>query len=276
MLNTNKLNRLRILTITIFSFLLVAACTEISKNAVAQRDDNLQPVGNTSQTNDLFKSLKSKNFDRVKELVRSGANLDQREEDGDTVLQIAMLMTIPENNLDILEFLLKSGANPNMAIQSGSHPLEKAIWSNDNRIAFLLLQYGADVNTKFDDRSVLTESIMLGKKELPAYLLTHGARVNEPNKIGRTELFYVKGERDELVKLLIEKGADVNHKDNDGLTPLFMAVEYNDIKLIHMLVENGANVNEQDKDGWTPLQQALVSGCNDVVEYLKKHGANLK
>ena len=55
------------------------------------------------------------------------------------------------------------------------------------------------------------------------------------------------------VKLLVASGADVNYENLLGVTPLFKAVQLNDINLVKFLLENGALVNKRLIDMSTKL-----------------------
>ena len=46
----------------------------------------------------------------------------------------------------------------------------------------------------------------------------------------------------ELAKLLIEAGVNVNHETADGMTPLMLAAQNNDINMIKLLLNTGANL----------------------------------
>jgi len=72
----------------------------------------------------------------------------------------------------------------------------------------------------------------------------------------------------EWVKLLIEKGADVNVKNNNGRTPLHLALTIEKMKL---LLNAGANINEKKPNGDT-----VLSGCIDIeqLQFLLENGAD--
>ncbi|KAL2363407.1 hypothetical protein RJZ56_003706 [Blastomyces dermatitidis] len=117
-----------------------------------------------------------------------------------------------------------------------------------------------------------------------------GVDVNEEDQIGRnclgrvvvgTSLFRgtgrtevgegeQEGERGEInnkwiavSRLLLEHGADVNHKEENGMTPLALAVYSSkapdDCELVaRLLLENGADPSLEDKQERTPLMHAVV------------------
>ena len=74
----------------------------------------------------------------------------------------------------------------------------------------------------------------------------------------------------EQVRLLISKGADVNAQDEKENTPLCHAVKSGKMELVHMLVEAGADVNAE-----SPLYEAVDKNDVAIAKYLIAHGANV-
>ena len=72
----------------------------------------------------------------------------------------------------------------------------------------------------------------------------------------------------EGIKDLLAKGADVNAKDDDGGTPLLIAVTLGNKEIAELLIANGADVNVKDKHGGTPLDWA----DGEIAALLRKHG----
>jgi len=75
----------------------------------------------------------------VRFLLENGANINQTDNHGETVLHYAAAPV--EEDLEMLELLLKSGADPNARAKDGSTPLNRAM--NETRIENMLRRFGA-------------------------------------------------------------------------------------------------------------------------------------
>jgi ankyrin repeat protein len=114
----------------------------------------------------------------------------------------------------------------------------------------------------------------------------------------------------QLLDLFIKKGADINAQDINGLTPLFLAIDYNaknalikallehnadpniknnkdqtsfllaiykewPIEGLALLLKHGADINTKDKNQWSPLSLAIQRNAPlQIIEFLLENGAN--
>jgi ankyrin repeat protein len=77
--------------------------------------------------------------------------------------------------------------------------------------------------------------------------------------------------------LVKELGADVNRADNEGCTPLLIAVTQRHFSVVKCLVkELGADIHKPRHDGVTPLMEASARRLTEIVTWLVKAGANTK
>jgi len=60
----------------------------------------------------------------------------------------------------------------------------------------------------------------------------------------------------QMMKLLLAKGADIDAVDNEGETPLIMAVRFKRKRAIYLLVAKGASLDIKNKKGWTAFDWA--------------------
>lgn len=177
-------------------------------------------------------------------LIEAGAEVDIRDDDGDTPLHQAAFGN--NDGPRIVAFLLELGMDPDARNSFGETPLttvcrylmppEKA-----SRIVRALIEAGADVNARTNVNAegtggatpLLLAAVGFGQDLLSVRMLVEaGADVNARatgdlfrlNK-GQTAIFpSIIGRNRELLPLLIELGADVNLQDDEGLTPLDVAL----------------------------------------------------
>ena len=88
------------------------------------------------------------------------------------------------------------------------------------------------------------------------------------------------GRRVEAAKILIDAGADVKPKrggpgwPRGGWTALHYCAGYGFAELVEPLIERAADVNALDDEGKTPLRVAIESGQQEVSDLLLQRGAH--
>jgi hypothetical protein len=133
-------------------------------------------------------------------------------------------------------------ASPNAAAVPLS--LHAAIAKGDYANALKMIEQGTDIEAKDPGAgaSPLHYAVMKGEMPLVGLLLQRGADVNSRTKSGTSPLHTaVLYGRREVAEYLLDKGADVNAKSASGATPLSLAQAANFERIAKMLRSRGGN-----------------------------------
>jgi ankyrin repeat protein len=153
-------------------------------------------------------------------------------------------------NLIVVNDIIKKGADVNARGDDGGTALMLASQDGHTDVAKLLIEKGADVNARKNDGvTILILASQDGHTDVAKLLIEKGADVNARSNKGGTALILAsKGGHIDVAKLLIEKGADVNARDDDGLTALMFASHKGNTDMVSLLRNAGAR-SEETKPG---------------------------
>jgi len=171
---------------------------------------------------------------------------------------------------------LNDGADVNQKDENGQTLLHHAVQSSHTEVAQILIERGARVESKDNEgRTPLHLASKIGYIPMIDLLITKGARVHSQDKNGRVALHYTilgssknifLGTKSEATLMLLSKGSVVDARDKKGWTPLYLA-SINDLpKMVELLANKGARVNP--KKGPSPLVGAVMEGNTHVVRVL--------
>lgn len=95
--------------------------------------------------------------------------------------------------------------------------------------------------------------------------------VNLENKQKETPLFLAINIEDiNIIKELIYRGADINRRNKGDLSPLMLCCKKNYQSIAELLIKKGANVNEKNILGDTPVKIAQLNGNEELALKLIK------
>lgn len=278
---------------------------------------------NESRETPLMKAIYLGRTSLVKLFLEKGAQADDVDNNGLSPLMIAAY----QGKTDIYNLVRKYSKKPAVKDQKGRSVLRWAAkGGNTDIIRDVLNIPGINVNEKDtqDGETPLMSAANNGNLEAVRLLLDKGADVNTKGKNGETALLWAaKGwlgtwrkTHEPIIEYLVDKGADVNARDKDGETAfslvmqhkkyanfdskavnkigdmllrhnadpgnfpikdvsLFSAVRENNPVLVQILITKGADVNKEEDDGDTPLIAASWAGYLDIVKILVERGANV-
>lgn len=152
-------------------------------------------------------------------------------------------LTRKMNDTEYEEILnqLKNGQDPNAPIAEGGWKLIIfGAAQGDYRLVELLLEYGADINSK--------------------------------NTMGRSALFFAcKYGYEDIAQLLIENGANVNLDDTCFYeAPLIEATKNGHQSIVELLIKNNADITQKDSDNKTALQYAEENHYGEIAKNFRK------
>lgn len=149
----------------------------------------------------------------IKKLVEDGANLEEIDGNGDTVLGVILQYIQFEYLEEVFWFLMEKGSNINVKNNMKQNLLFHV---RSAKIAKYLLEHGVDVNEKNDEGNTPLHNLDILPYDVVQLLINNGANVNTENEVGETPIF--KTQSYDIVKLLIDNGAKINVKNKYGDT----------------------------------------------------------
>ncbi len=75
---------------------------------------------------------------------------------------------------------------------------------------------------------------------------------------------------------LLKSGCPAEGRDQFGNTPLIIACQNGNARIVKALIRHNANVDSQNKQGCTGLHYCISYGFNSLGDYLIAKGANDK
>ena len=203
----------------------------------------------------------------VEKLIEHGAILES--DTGGIKSPLILSLELASNKIVLL--LLQRGAL--IKKSNDVTPLAQAVWARRSRsILEALLFHGANVNEAVYGYSPLW---LAQTYDLSEFLVEHGADPNARTPSGETRLHRAAYRDDvDTINLLFKHGAaiDVLEKDT-GCTPLFYAIDQQNIAAVKALLDLQANANFRTKEGWPLLVGAAGGVSIEIVQALLSAGA---
>jgi ankyrin repeat protein len=192
---------------------------------------------------------------------------------------------VKNGSIDEISEAVRNGADVNGKNDNGETPLVCALKYNKRPYdaAILLINAGAGVNgSDKDEKSALHYAVRLKDNDeayrLVSILLDRGADVDAHGIFNLATPLMLATERSdgiEIVKLLLKSGAAVRSSDGSRGSVLHHAVQVREnTEIIELLIKHGADVNA-GTPSYTPLHQAAYLGSSENIRTLIRHKASI-
>lgn len=211
----------------------------------------------------FFRAIYDNDTASMDSLLAKGFDINTMNENGENAVNVA----IASGNFNVLKYLIDKGANLNSTSDTGIPPLSQAIIEYNKQAIDILLN-----SKKVDMYYVWGEMwngsplyIACSKANVYALekMVEHGADLNydfsEYNALPLMHYalnyreFIKNEEYRELIAFLILNKVNINAKNNQGQTPLMVALKNGDIDAFNALTAGGADVTIKDNNGKTAL-----------------------
>uniref|UniRef100_A0ABD2VV75 Uncharacterized protein n=1 Tax=Trichogramma kaykai TaxID=54128 RepID=A0ABD2VV75_9HYME len=154
---------------------------------------------------------------------------------------------------DVVERFLERGQDPNCPTREGEPniffpPLQLAMEPGNKKLVELLLRRGADPNLSCDEKCTALHCICRMEGDLVSSDLA--------------KLFF---EICDDLKLTVELDA----QDNEGRTPVYLAIFHVNRQLVELLLRRGANPDIANNEGITPLHLISYTDYADDDEFIE-------
>jgi ankyrin repeat protein len=210
------------------------------------------------------------NLGLLKELMSAGARIDAMNSVGQNALFVAA-----RNNVEAVDLLIKSGADLNVRDEDGQTALMAMASYGDVALFQALANKGANVDlADYEGRTTLMLAASNEDPAIAELMIRMGANIDVQATDGTTALMVAaEAERDKTLALLIAAGANLNATDAQGQTVLARVAMTGSEEMTQALLDAGADFKIKDKEGNTPLAIARERENEEIVKLLKSRGA---
>ena len=240
------------------------------------------------------------NLQAVKQHLAKGLDINSKNKDGVTALQIATLL----GQYEIAELLVQKGADVNTKANDGTTALHSAAFLGRYKEAKLLLENRIDANIRNNDGATAIDILNLDwrttqfvaqmlslqvdkekvedgrnriKKLLGQQVASIDNQSNQSDFVGQSLHEAVLVGNLEGVKRHIVVKSDLNQKDpnlqGQGASALHIASIFGQLEIVELLIQAGVDLNQADREGSTPVHAAAFFCHEKILLSLLNAGA---
>ncbi len=242
------------------------------------RENPYEGENMATENDKLLAAAKAGNLEKVKEAIKSGANIDiQNEFMKNSALHIAS----SSGYLDIVRFLVENNADLLLTNGTDMTPLHLAARDGQVHVVEYLLEKVGNIPERVLNDAIHVASMSVyGKHEIVQMLEDFRVKQAKPSIDGKENADSILLEASESgnlesVQQVLDQGANVSVIDDRGMMPIHWASLRGHGQIVLALLDRKANVNSTNSAEWTPIMHASFEGHVEIVKLLLDRGANV-
>jgi len=190
-------------------------------------------------------------------LIKLGANLESRNIEGNTPLMEAIRCGLASS----IDKLASSGADTSCRNTRGDTPLHIAVGMERIDIVNILLKTGVSIHARNTRNRTPFQTALSISPRMVSTLLDNN-RIFIPDDYGNSVLHAALLERtsDVIIKAIVKLGARLNAIDNNGKTPLRLALDLDLLESAKIIADSGADPFFVAADNRSPADIAFAKG----------------
>jgi len=194
-------------------------------------------------------------------LINKKADLEVRNIDGNTPFMEAVRGGLVSS----IDKLAANGADPMTRNIRGDTPLHVAVSMERTDLVTMILRMGTSIHAR-NTRNRTPFQIALGVSPAMVSTLLASGRINSSDDMGNSALHVALQERasSDIIRIIVSNGARINAVDNNGKTPLRLAVDLNMWEAAKIISDSGADPFMAAVDNKSPAEISFVKGLECI------------
>lgn len=167
--------------------------------------------------------------------------------------------------------LLASGVSINCLDANQETPLHWAIRERNQGAVEILVAHGASLVLRNRDGY---SAVFLAIKHFPAiydFLISRGLPFEVKGPNGMTHMHLAAFYSFPILIKLVQSGQSIESTNESGRTPIFYAIEAENLQALNFLISRGAKLDQENREGETPLIRAATKKAFIVDRLLVAH-----
>lgn len=232
--------------------------------------------GMGQETVPLIAALSVGDLDIVKLLLENGADINNQDSKGISVLHA----TIQAGNVEQVKLLVESGADITAKDRFSMNIYHYALYHPSIEMLNLLYKYNKKIDEPDNKGRTPLAAIMAddrpGLDNITMWFLKKGALFKKVIKLAPDMVpSYINERRNEVVKyLILHSPAYRNYIDFQGNTVSHFSVGLENDEILDCLLENNYYSNKKNDKGETPLKMAKEIERTDMAKKIEKYLAS--